>query len=92
MSTQDHAALELASVVASMRDRVPCIATGAADQWFAEQLDEYDVAIRACRTCPALAACRSYVTRWPEPFGIWAMTTPRDRGFKMPRSRKDDAA
>lgn len=32
-----------------------------------------------CNSCPVLADCRSFVTKYPEPFGIWAAMLPEER-------------
>ncbi len=50
---------------------VPCIDKKRGHLWLSEDLDEQYAAALGCRGCPALNACRSYVTQWPERSGVW---------------------
>ncbi|MEE6295709.1 WhiB family transcriptional regulator [Georgenia wangjunii] len=45
-------------------------------------------AAAACGACPALAACARYVEDFPEPAGIWAGVTSKDRRNRRRRERR----
>src|SRR5690625_2979152 len=40
--------------------------------WTSDDPYEIDAAVLACRSCPVLSACATYVTQWPEGPGVWA--------------------
>jgi hypothetical protein len=52
--------------------QVPCLNEDRGHLWLSENPEAVQEAAHACLTCPALEACRSYVTAWPEPSGVWA--------------------
>lgn len=59
---------------------VPCRA-GLLDPaaWVSEDEDTARTAASACAGCPALEACRAYIDDHPEPAGVWAGTTAKQR-------------
>ncbi|WP_120520503.1 WhiB family transcriptional regulator [Arthrobacter celericrescens] len=56
---------------------VPCL--GHRAEWTAADDATARAAAASCRRCPALAACRAYVSAHPEPAGVWAGTTEKQR-------------
>jgi hypothetical protein len=50
---------------------VPCLIRERSHLWLSEKPDEQQSAALGCLDCPALQACRSYVTEWPERSGVW---------------------
>lgn len=61
---------------------VPCVDPRRGHWWLSEDRELAEAASHACGVCPALLACRSYVTEHPEPTGVWAgiqQTTPVTR-------------
>lgn len=56
---------------------IPCLVRR--DVWTASDDTSQQAAARACLDCPALAACRAYVDTYPEPEGVWAGQTPKQR-------------
>ena len=42
---------------------------------------------RICGDCPVSTECLMHAITWPEPYGIWAGTTPAERG-QVPARRK----
>lgn len=64
----------LMGAIADMVDEgevVPCLNEERGHLWLSEDPDAMQAAALGCSTCPALEACRSYVTAWPEPSGVW---------------------
>ncbi|MGP5197211.1 WhiB family transcriptional regulator [Arthrobacter rhombi] len=59
----------------------------AGSAWTADSADEQRLAAFACRGCPVLEACAAYVEAFPEPAGVWAGTTERDRVLARQRAR-----
>lgn len=53
---------------------VPCIDRRRGHLWLSEDPEDREAAALGCSTCPALDACRTYVTAHPEPAGVWAGT------------------
>ena len=51
--------------------RVPCLGDDRSF-WTSDDPYEIDVAVLACRSCPVLSACGTYVVQWPEGPGVWA--------------------
>ncbi|AQT78303.1 hypothetical protein B1R94_02210 [Mycolicibacterium litorale] len=51
------------------------------DLWFPERGDKRTkaAALRICRTCPVIAACRDYALRTGQPDGIWGGLTQTQR-------------
>jgi WhiB family redox-sensing transcriptional regulator len=43
-----------------------------------------------CSACPVRLACRDYAIGYPEAYGIWGGTTPRER--QLHRSRRSATA
>lgn len=58
--------------------RVPCIENPSGG-WTSGDPDETLRAAELCGSCPALAACRSYIEAHPEPAGVWAGLTANAR-------------
>lgn len=50
---------------------VPCTVKARGYLWLSEDQEEQQAAALGCRDCPALNACRAYVTEWPERSGVW---------------------
>ncbi|MET9325090.1 WhiB family transcriptional regulator [Streptomyces sp. NPDC003038] len=42
---------------------------------------EAEPARKICGACPVSTECREHADTLPEPYGIWAGTTPRERGW-----------
>lgn len=83
--TRDAAHSRLMLTIARHIDHgrtIPC--TGRhRDTWTTENDPEAtDYARNMCLSCPALRACRAYVTEHPEPTGVWAGLTPTERKKK----------
>ena len=51
---------------------VPCTDKRRGHLWLSEDVEDQQAAELGCRACPALDACRSYVTEFPERAGVWA--------------------
>ncbi len=51
---------------------VPCTDRNRGRLWLSEDLEDQQAAAHGCQACPALEACRSYVTAFPERAGVWA--------------------
>jgi hypothetical protein len=62
---------------------VPCL--GRRYVWASEDAATAAAAAAACLGCPALDACGAYVAAYPEPAGVWAGLT-----FKQRNQRKKD--
>lgn len=58
---------------------VPCVEPERGHLWASERAAETEAAAWRCRRCPAIEACRTYVTAFPEPAGVWAGTKPTER-------------
>lgn len=61
---------------------LPCMGTYR-DNWTSEDPEDQAIAARACIACPALDACTRYITKNPEPAGVWAGRTPAQRNTRM---------
>lgn len=71
--------------------RIPCTDLSAAWAWITEDDPEAnDQAATVCVACPALRDCAAYVMAHPEPAGVWAAMTPKQRR-KAERDRKKSA-
>lgn len=57
---------------------VPCVLLPG-DWTTDEDDDEARYLARVCAGCPVLPACRAYVDEHPEPAGVWAGTTTKQR-------------
>jgi hypothetical protein len=57
---------------------IPCLHHRAA--WKAGDDHTQQAAAKTCLDCPALAACAAYITAYPEPAGVWAGLTEKERG------------
>lgn len=53
-------------------ETVPCVQPARGHWWLSRDSEEREAAARLCGGCPALHACRAYITNHPEPAGIWA--------------------
>lgn len=51
---------------------VPCTVTARSYLWLSEDPEDQAAASHGCQPCPALPACRAYVTQFPEASGVWA--------------------
>lgn len=62
-------------------DGALCTETGYGDLWYPERgnPDGYQAAVRTCRTCPLIEACRDYAMTAGEEHGVWGGLTPNDR-------------
>lgn len=58
---------------------VPCVNPRRGHLWLSEHQANQEAAVHGCGACPALDACRTYVTAYPEPSGVWAAMVPTDR-------------
>lgn len=92
MTGRSEAVEELALLIhdaqAAGRD-VPCTSDPAlwtADKWGRTRIRAMT---RACRRCPVKTACEDYVTRFPEPTGFYAGTTPRARNQQATNSKEN---
>lgn len=78
MSRQDERMIALGQLLAAVRQQidhgeiVPCLVEARSHLWISEDQEAQRAAAFGCASCPALEACRSYVTAWPEPSGVWA--------------------
>ncbi|MFT4188708.1 MAG: WhiB family transcriptional regulator [Aeromicrobium sp.] len=52
--------------------RVPCVEPERGHWWLSDDPEHVEAAAHACAACPALDACRDYVTAHPEHAGVWA--------------------
>ena len=55
--------------------RVPCLSRHR-HLWTSDERAEQDVAASMCLACPALASCRTYADKFPEPAGVWGGRLP----------------
>ncbi len=62
---------------------VPCIDARRGHLWLSESSEDREAAALGCSTCPALDACRTYVTAHPEPAGVWAGKFTRYRRIEV---------
>lgn len=58
---------------------VPCVDPRIGHRWLSDDPDEQQAAIHACRRCPALAECASYIAAHRELTGVWAGRRPPTR-------------
>ena len=78
MSSQDERVRALGRLMAAVRNRieggetVPCLVEARAHLWISEDGESQRAAAFGCASCPAMQECRTYVTQWPEPAGVWA--------------------
>ncbi len=83
MLTREAAIADLFRTVGRLDEAhrpIPCIVPGQGESWLAEDPDVQHAAAMACRICAALEDCRAYVTRWPEPAGVWGGILPPSTG------------
>lgn len=80
--------LSLAQLIAdtSERDRVPCLAAGVEHTafWTSSNVEEQQIAARACAYCPVITQCRQYGLRHPEEEGVYGGMTARGRKEHRP--------
>lgn len=60
------------STLAEQGRLAPCTRATIGHWWVSEVQEQLDAAALACSSCPALAACATYVREHPEPAGVWA--------------------
>lgn len=58
--------------------KVPCLDHRAV--WAANDDQTQRACAAACLRCPALTECAAYLTAYPEPAGVWAGLTEKQRG------------
>lgn len=58
---------------------VPCQSSDNPLAWISDDPDEAAAAARACRSCPVLEECGSYLRDHKEPAGVWGGKTPSQR-------------
>ena len=61
---------------------IPCVTSRHRDAWTSDDPEHAEYAAAQCLSCPALRACREYVTEHPEPVGVWAGLLPVERKKK----------
>lgn len=71
---------ELTGIIAAHltadRSSVPCVQPDQWRDWTSDSARNLNKAAKACRTCPALQACRDYAAQWERNgAGVWAGKT-----------------
>lgn len=59
--------------------------TAESDPWFAErgQLEQREVAVATCRTCPVTEQCLQFALDGKIRYGVWGATTPYQRRYLL---------
>ncbi|MFY0406908.1 WhiB family transcriptional regulator [Solicola sp. PLA-1-18] len=70
-------------------ESIPCVGD---PRWVSDDPVAQAEAAVECGDCPALAACRRYFDAWPEPAGVWAGLTERDRDGRRANGHKRAAS